>query len=148
MTASRLSTSMNTTAPRDWRVTSRSAGLSFALPRVSSITCTPSFSRPMKPRWSPSGTSKSTVKPAFVKKSRVGSTRSTKSTGVAREIFMPRSSGDRTLAGGAHQLRVLAEHAARVTRLRRLEGLLAACELVLLDIELQQQLVRIDRDGV
>jgi hypothetical protein len=58
------------------------------LSRVSTITCTPSFSSIAKPAAAPSGISTTTSNPRRLKKSRVGSTRSAKTTQVARDIFM------------------------------------------------------------
>src|SRR6185312_13058561 len=56
--------------------------------------------------------------------------------------------GDRALAGGRHDPRVLAEHATRVARRRRLPRGAAARDLAVFDVELQETLVGVDRDRV
>src|SRR5439155_25540377 len=112
-------TSMKTAARRDSRVNAWIAADSFSLPRVSTITSTPSFCRIAKPTPFPAGTSTVTSKPTLLKKSRVGSTRSTKSTGVARFTFILLIR-DGALGGGADELGVLADQHGLLTRLRRL----------------------------
>ncbi len=87
ITESRSSTSMKITARRDSFDSACRLGGSLALPRVSIITVAPSRVIRAKPTRSPSGTSKATWQPTRLKKSRVGSTRSTKRTGVAEANF-------------------------------------------------------------
>src|SRR5437763_6367964 len=67
---------------------------------------------------------------------------------TARQKLRKVAVGDRTFARRRDVAQVFGHHALRVARLGRLPGCAAFRELLFSDVQLDQQLVRVDRDRV